>query len=220
MQLEGGGRWWNRGPRIRNGACHFFAEKFRYVLMNEITPWAELRRQVEDAVPSTGDERQRDARIDLLRSLCLVVYALFARLDLKSLRVGYTAGKGRRNFVGIPLRILAEWTGLGESTVSHTLTILRRAGLVFGPGDDGVNVIKQPCEEIAPGVWKFKPAIRRVDIRLFLGLGADVAAMLRAVRTRPPLPSPADGPAVSPGSTRTMVGTLAHALALERPPDG
>lgn len=206
-----------RRPRIRNGFLHFVAAKFRRE-MQRATPFAELRRLVDDHVPSTGGERIRGVRSDLVESICLVVYCLLARLDLKSLRVGFHAGRRREHdFVGLSRQTLASWTGLSEETVSRVLTLLRRAGLVHGPGRDGVNVIRQPVDR-TDGGWEWHPAVRRVDPLFFLGLG--FGPWLHEVRTGKPAPSPADRAAVSPKSTRALVGALANTRALERPPDG
>lgn len=206
-------------PRIRNGFLHFVAAKFRFAMWHG-TPFAELRRLIDEQVPSTGTPRVRALRSDLIESISLVVYCLLSRLDLRSLRVGFHAGHRRKHdFVGLSRQTLASWTGLSEETVSRVMTLLRRAGLVHGPGRDGVNIIAQPCDLVG-GAYVRHPAIRRFDPLFFQGLG--VGTWLHRIRTgadQAP-PSPADRAAVGPKSTRALVGGLAHTLALERPPDG
>ena len=135
-----------------------------------VAPWWGLRAAIDDAVPSTGTTRQRERRSDLTTSIVLVLCALLTRTDLKSLRVGHRGPRrGKHDFEGLSRFTIACWIGRSEETVSQVLTLLRRAGLVHGPGRDNVNVIPQPVDEKG---WK--PAIRRLDLKLFVGLGMGV----------------------------------------------
>jgi len=206
---------------------NFIAGAFAAALRRS-TPWLELRRLLDDQVPATatkerqGKERERGVRSDLLESIILVVCALLARMDIRSLRVGHhvkRTGPKKPDFVGLPMHRLIEWTGLSEETIWRVLRLLRHAGLVHGPGWDGVNIIAQPCEKQPDGTYDHHPAIRRFDELFFLGLGfGPWLQRERAERARPP--APFARPAVHPKSGQQLVEQLARLASLERPPDG
>ncbi len=206
-----------RRPRIRNSFLFRCALIFRGVMMQKTpAPWFELRRLLEDEVPATGGARQRGVRSDLLESIALVVTCLLSRMDIRSLRVGHHAGDGRRHdFVGLTRETIASWCGLSEETVSRALALLRRAGLVHGPGKEGPNVIPQPVDKLPGGGYDWHPAIRRFDTLFFLGLGQGIAEWLHRLRTPPKKPVAG----VARGWC-AVVGGLVNTHALERPPDG
>jgi hypothetical protein len=180
------------------------------------------------------EHEDRGTRRDLLEGICLVMEAILSRADLASGRVGwkrrFRTRSGRvLDFVGLPRETVASWTTLAESTVSRAFTILRRAGLVHGPGHDGVNVIPQPVEECevtakTPRGRRGLPCIRRVHESFWLALNFHAwrALVLHPTRDRPKAPPPELAAALASkniAATGKLVGALAHTLALERPPD-
>lgn len=214
---------WNR-PRIRNGFLHYVAVVVSGILAHH-TPWFELRYLLDDHVPATGEERERGVREDFLKNIALVISALLARMDLKSLRVGHHAGRHRKHdFVGLTVETIAGWTRLSESTVSRVLTLLRESGLVHGPGRDGVHHINQPCDRLADGSYEWHPAIRQFSELFFIGLGKDIVRQLHELRTRSPDPAPDRGvsqaQAVGRKADQARVAREARLAALARPPDG
>lgn len=176
------------------------------------------RLQARTLPPSLAaiiDDEKRANRSDGLESIWSVVWCLLAFTSLKSFRVGYRQPRGQtHDLVGLSVQQIAAWCGLATSTVSHVLSILRRAGYVYGPSKDGVNHINQPWERLAGGELAPLPAVRRFAFVFFaeLGLGTLIAEK-RAGRKAPPAP-----PTVAPSSARRLIDGLADAHALERPP--
>jgi DNA-binding transcriptional ArsR family regulator len=177
---------WRR-PQIRFGFLHRFALAFGHALRAGPAPWWGLRLLIDDRVPSAGGaERTRDRRRDFTQSIILVVSALLSRCDVYSLRVGHQAGRRRRHdFVGLSRFTISTWTGLSIDTVSRVLSVLRESGLIHGPTRDpqAWNRIAQPFDVDAAGVREWHPAIRRLDLRLFVVLG--FGPELHRLRTRP-----------------------------------
>ena len=168
-----------------------------------------------------GGASGRATRSELLENLCLLVECLLARMRIKCGRVGHrrkALRRGKKNdFVGLPIFVIMQWTGLSMSTVSHLLTLLRRAGFLHGPSrNDKVNHINQPCEQQIDGSYEWLTAVRRFDFLFFVGLG--VGPWLFALRT-PKKPEPA-GDQVSSSKARGLVAALAAGRALDGPPDG
>jgi hypothetical protein len=206
-------------------------------------PWWGLRLLLNDQVPATGGERIRDVRADLIDSIVMVMVCLLARVDLKSLRVGHHAGRRRKHdFVGLSVETIATWCGLSVSTVSHVLTLLRRAGLIHGPAreENAANRIGQPWDlhrriggvcscgdaacRVPDGITEWHPAIRRVDVAFFavLGLGPE----LHRLRTKLEQPEPEQEAIARGRAVRAAVELEGeHAARLRRlypdgPPDG
>jgi DNA-binding transcriptional ArsR family regulator len=160
----------------------------------------------------------RANRSDGLDSIFRVVACLLAYTSLKSFRVGHRqrAKKwGRFDLVGVSLETIVRATGLDDSTVSHVLSILRRAGYVHGPGRDGVNVIKQPWETLAGGELAPLPAVRRFAFVFFAELGPGVAVLVAKKRAGEPAPAPAA--TVHPESASKLVAGLAVAKSTGPP---
>jgi hypothetical protein len=170
----------------------------------------------------------RGTRRDLLEGICLVMEATLSRADVASGRVGwkrrFRTRSGRvLDFVGLPRDQVAKWTTLAESTVSRAYTLLRRAGLVHGPGHDGINVIPQPVEETADG-WRGLPCIRRVHESFWIALNMHRwrGQVLNPTKGRPKPPPAELASALASkniAATGHLVSSLANTLALERPPD-
>lgn len=172
---------WNR-DRIRNGFLHYVALVVGGVLRQR-TPWFELRYLLDDHVPATGAKRERGVRSDLIEHIILVVAALLAAMDIKSLRVGrYVGDRRKHGFIGLTVETIAKWTQLDEGTVSRILNLLRRAGLVKGPGRDGIHVIDQPHDRRADGSYEHHPAIRQFTDLFWAGLGPGVREQLHRLR--------------------------------------
>jgi hypothetical protein len=217
-------RGWRRPP-IRFGFLHRVASSFGAAMRSgKPAPHWGIRMSCDDRVPSTGRDRQRRRRWDLTESIVLVMWALLARVDLRSLRVGHHAGRRRKHdFVGLSRFTIACWTGLSEETVTRVLAILRHAGLVHGPGWDNINVIRQPYDVDARGVREWHPAIRRLDLRFFVVLG--FGPELHELRTRKRPATSADVERANAGrEVRAAVETRAlDAIARlfpNGPPDG
>jgi DNA-binding transcriptional ArsR family regulator len=171
-----------------------------------------------------GEARTRATRSQLLESICLIVECLLSRSRIKCGRVGHrrkTLRRGRKNdFVGLPIFVVMQWTGLSMSTVSHVLTLLRRSGLVHGPSrGDKVNHISQPCERQADGTFEWLTAVRRVNFLFFAGLGCGLGTWLGKLREGPPKPATATAPSVDSVSARKIVAALAASHAIADPPD-
>ena len=170
-----------------------------------------------------GEARTRATRSQLLESLCLIVESNLARTRIKCGRIGHrrkTLRRGKKNdFIGLPIFLQMQWSDLSMSTVSHMLTLLRRAGLIHGPSrGDKVNHINQPCERQADGSFEWLTAVRRFSFTFFAGLG--LGAWLAQLRGGTPKPAAAGAPSVDSSSARKLVAALAAEHALERPPDG
>ena len=205
-----------------------FSGVLRAASRGKPVPWFTLRLLLNDQVPATGADRLRDVRADLIDSIVMVMVCLLSRLDLKSLRVGHQAGRRREHdFVGLSRETIAGWCGLHPSTVSRVLTLLRRAGLVYGPAreEGAVNVIGQPWDKRDDGTTEWHPAIRQVNVALFavLGLGPE----LHEIRTRKPAPPPGQELVAAGRAKRASVDQLerANAARLAKlfpngPPDG
>ena len=175
-------------PPVAHNFLHRVSLAVRGRLTQGSAPWWELRRRLDDHVPSTGEPRQRARRSDLTDTISMVLTCLLARMDLKSLRVGHPAGKGKRHdFVGLSRQTIAGWCGSDEATVSRALTLLREAGLVAGPARDpkAPNRIAQPYDGEDD---KWLPAVRRFDLLFFVGLG--FGAELHRLRTAAPPKAP------------------------------
>ena len=169
-----------------------------------------------------GEGRTRATRSQLLENLCLIVEGNLARTRIKCGRIGHrrkTLRRGKKNdFVGLPVFLQMQWSDLSMSTVSHLLTLLRRAGLVHGPSrGDKVNHISQPCERQPDGSFEWLTAVRRFSFTFFQGLG--LGTWLAQLRGGPAKPAPAAAPSVDSSSARKLVAALASEHALERPPD-
>jgi hypothetical protein len=211
-----------RRPRIRHALLFEAARKFRRLVTSlQLSAFPELSRLIE--------HEDRATRSDLLEGLALVVEAECSRADVKSLRVGWrrrVRSNGRVfDFVGLPRVTVGNWTGLAESTVSRAFTILRRAGLIHGPGHDGVNVIPQPVEACpitaaTPRGRRGLPAVRRFDELFFVALG--MGAWLQHCRTTktPPKTPPAVAHTIASRNI-VRVGRVVDELAraLGPPPD-
>ena len=216
-------------PRIRHALLFEAARKFRSLVTDDhrwpdfVARFPELAKLIE--------HESRATRSDLREGLALLVEALASRADVKSLRVGWRRrfrANGRvYDFVGLRRELLAKWTGLAESTVSRACTLLRRSGLVHGPGWDGVNVIPQPwerCEvtEATPRGRRGFPCIRRFHESFFVALG--MGAWLHDLRADKPKVKPEVPPDVAAALASKniaafggVVDELARALA--PPPD-
>jgi hypothetical protein len=172
-------------------------------------------RTLPPSLAAIIEDENRANRSDGLESIWAVVACLLAFTSLKSFRVGYRQRRGAtHDLVGLGVGQISKWCDLSTSTVSHVLTILRRAGYVFGPSKDGVNHISQPWETLAGGELAPLPAIRRFRFVFFaeLGLGALIA------KKRAPAPAPEAAPTVHPDSARTLIGDLARSKG-PAPPD-
>ena len=205
-----------RRPPIAHGFLHRCAALVAGRLRSSApSPWWGLRLLLDDHVPSTGTERQRSRRADLVESIVVVVTCLLARMDLKSLRVGFPAGRGKKHdFVGLSRFTIAGWCGLDESTVSRVLSLLRRASLVHGPARDAMdpNRIAQPYDGDDE---KWLPAVRRIDELFFAGLG--VGRELHLLRTAEPQRPRSAEQAQAARSARGVVDGIISRLG--RPPD-
>jgi DNA-binding transcriptional ArsR family regulator len=199
----------------------------RQISRGRPAPWWTLRLLLNDHVPATGAERQRDVRADLIDSLVMVMVCLLSRLDLRSLRVGHHAGRRRKHdFVGLGRRTIASWCDLSEETVSRVLSLLREAGLVHGParGENAKHTIGQPWERGPDGATRWHPAIRRIDASLFavLGLGPE----LHRLRAKPAGVDPQQDATARGRALRDSLELGGDAQARlrrlfpERPPDG
>jgi hypothetical protein len=170
-----------------------------------------------------GEARTRATRSQLLENVCLVVECLLARTRIKCGRVGHrrkTLRRGKKNdFVGLPIFLIMQWTGLSMSTVSHVLTLLRRAAMVHGPSrGDKVNHIAQPCERQPDGSFEWLTAVRRFNFLFFAGLPG-FGSWLGKLRDGAPKPAAAAVPSVDSVSARNLIAGLAASHALEDPPD-
>jgi hypothetical protein len=221
-------------PPIKNGFLHYAAEKFIWIFYGcrgldpehpeqKVPTFAGLWKLVDHVHFDDDEERKTATRSDFLASICLVVYCILSRLQLRSLRVGFDHQtrdrRGRKHdMVGLSRSAIAEWCQISERTVSLVFTLLRRAGLVSGPSrTDKANHIAQPCEEQDDGTTDWLPAVRRVSFALFAELGLGVwLADLR----KPPAQPEAPAPTVSSASARKVVAELADLHALDGPPDG
>jgi len=192
---------------LRNGVLRFTADRLLERLQD---------RQLPPALAAIVRKPKRDRanRCDGLESIWAVVACLLAFMSIKSLRVGYRQPRGRtHDLVGLSVRQIGQWCGLDESTVSHVLTILRRAGYVHGPSRDGVNHISQPWETLASGQLAPLPAVRRFAFAFFADLGVgDLLAKVRAGA-----PAPAAAATVHPESASKLVAGLAAAKGLDPP---
>lgn len=171
-------------PPVAHNFLHRVALAATARLRKGPAPWWELRRLVDDHVPSTGGDRKRERRSDLTDSITMVLTCLLARMDLKSLRIGHPAGRHKRHdFVWLSRQTIAGWCGSDESTISRALTLLRKAGLVAGPARDpnAPNRIAQPYDGEDD---KWLPAVRRFDVLFFVGLG--FGQELHRIRTSKP----------------------------------
>lgn len=212
--------------------ARYAAHKFRRLLAaGDLRQFPELAGLIE--------HEDRATRSDLLEGLGVTMECALSRFDRRSLRVGWRnkrlADGKRHDFTGLPRRTFANWSDCSESTSSRYLQILRRAGLLDGPGRDGVNVIRQPREECTRAGCDHRrhpkriialPAIRRVTELFFVALELDGWL---ADQRRQAVAADAGG-APSPAVQRTdagrkaaaadrLVAALAARAALERPPD-
>lgn len=164
------------------------------------------------------------ARSELAEAIVLVVKALLLEWDQVTSRVGWARGDGR--LVGVPLEVLARWTGLNFGRVVRAVGVLRHAGLLQGG---------QPVEH-KNGRWIGYAAVRRISWRLFYLLGytendmRQIAenAQKRRQQAAAPAPPPDKGP---PESEPTAAGDVLARLegyrarqlarlAPGEPPDG
>jgi hypothetical protein len=224
-------------PAIKNGFCHYAAEKFVWILYGlrgyedpkQTAPTFAALWKLIDAVHFADDEtRERATRSDFLQSICLVVYCILSRFQIRSGRVGFDHQKrdnlGRKHdMVGLSRSAIAEWCQISERTVSLVFTLLRRAGLVHGPSrTDKANHIAQPCEQ-DDDTTEWLPAVRKMQFVFFAELG--LGPWLAGLRKPPAKP---DAPAtVQVKTTRrgkwigsNFVAELADVHALDGPPDG
>lgn len=157
----------------------------------------------------------RANRCDGLESIWMVVFCLLAHTSIKSFRVGFRKrrDKWKRDLVGVTIEMICKYTGLDDRTISGVLTLLRTAGYVDGPSQDGVNHINQPCDTV-DGSYKHLPAIRRFTFAFFAELG-DVGNLIALKRSEKPAPTAA--PAIA-ATVAAVVGVLANTHAL-KPPD-
>ena len=205
---------------LKNGALALVATRF----LDRLRGAKKQLPPSLKAIIDTDKDANRELRSDGLESIWMVVYCLLAFMSFKSLRVGHRQradrpklGKRRFDLVGVSIAQLCAYTGLDDSTVSHVLTILRRAGYIHGPSKDRVNHISQPWEQLESGASAPLPAIRRFEFVFFaeLGMGPLIA------RKRRGEPAPAPAPAtVHPDSARDLINALATHHALDGPPDG
>ncbi len=219
-----------RRPPIRHAFLLRAATVFRAI--------AHDPRRMARSFPSVWSlvrHETRATRADLLEGLALVVWCALSRMDLRSLRVGWRVRRriveGRvYDFAGLPRATIGRWADLSESTVSRAFGIMRKAGLVDGPGHDGWHVIPQPCERVPvderhPRGFRGLPAVRRFREEFFAGLGEGPAlAFVRSSVSSSPAPAPGAAAALAASSAQVqaarLIATLANAHALERPPDG
>jgi len=173
-------------------------------------------RRLPPSLAAIIEDEKRANRSDGLESIWMVVFCLLAFTSIKSFRVGYRKRRDRwkRDLVGVTVEKIATFCGLDDRTVSGVLTILRRAGYVDGPSDDGVNHINQPWETV-DGAYKPLPAIRRFTFAFFAELG-DVGSLIALKRAGTTKPTPTA--TVSHASVADVVAELANTHALE-PPD-
>jgi hypothetical protein len=224
-----------RRRRISHPLLFEFARKFRRLVTDDHC-WPDFKALFPELAKLIEHEK-RATRSDLREGLALVVEACAARTDLKSLRVGwrrkFRSKRGKVfDFVGLQRVTFSSWTGLAESTVSRAFTLLRRAGLIYGPGlsqrrgGDGVNVIAQPWEpcdvtDDAPRGVRGFPAIRRIHESFFVALSMghwlDNCRKARAPQPRTPATVEAANASRNVVQVGKLVAELARALA--PPPD-
>lgn len=174
-------------------------------------------RRLPPSLAAIIEDEKRANRSDGLESIWMVVFCLLAYTSIKSFRVGFRKRRDRwrHDLVGVTVAMIAKHCGLDDRTVSGVLTILRRAGYVDGPSDDGVNHINQPWEMV-DGQYKPLPAIRRFTFTFFAELG-DVGTLIALKRAEKPAPT-APAATVSHASAAAVVAELANTHALD-PPD-
>lgn len=210
-----------RRQRIKHGLLFKAAVRF-YDWITCDGLWPTFRARFPELAALIEHEK-RATRSDLRESIALVAWSCFARMDVKSLRVGrrqrYSSTDGRTfDFMGLPRETIARWTQLAESTVSRALTILRRGDIIAGPGHDGYNVIPQPVEACpvtpkTPAGVRGLPAIRRFFEHVFERLG--LADTLNLCRRPPATPAPDERREVDARNVvevRRLVEALARAL--------
>jgi hypothetical protein len=187
---------------LRNGRLNYAANVFLEKLQARTPP---------PSLASFIEKKNRANRSDGLESIWAVVYCLLAFTSLKSYRIGYRQPRDRwrHDLVGVTVAKIAQWCGLDKSTVSHILTLLRRCGYLFGPSEDGVNHINQPCEKNESGGFKHLPAIRRFTFVFFAELGPEVMSLLLAK----PAPTAATA-TVHPSSAVDLINALKDAKGL------
>jgi hypothetical protein len=130
------------------------------------------------------------ARSEAAEAIMLVVKALLLEWDQVTSRVGWRrSGDGYDGYLaGVPVKVIARWSGLNVSRVARALSVLMQAGLLQG---------SQPCEQLADGRWIGYPKVRRISWRLFYLLGFDenelrqVADAAQARRRAASSPAPA-----------------------------
>jgi DNA-binding transcriptional ArsR family regulator len=188
---------WPKSP-LRLGVFRFSATRLLERLQD---------RELPPSLAAIIERPDKANRSDGLDSIWRVVACLLAFTSLKSFRVGFRQRRGHGfDLVGLAVASIAAYTDLDESTVSHVLTLLRKAGYVHGPGRDGVNVIKQPWETLAGGELAPLPAVRRFSFVFFaeLGLGS-LIALKRAGTPAPATPAAT----VHPSSAAKLIAALA-----------
>jgi len=223
--------WRPRKPRLHNPRCvrEPKAPLKNGALAHVATVFLDRLRGPKKQLPPSlkaiidkDKSENRELRCDGLESIWMVVYCLLAFMSFKSLRVGHRqradrprTGNRRFDLVGVSVEQIAGWCGLDKDTVSHVLTILRRAGYLHGPSKDKVNHINQPWETLASGQLAPLPAIRRFEFVFFAELDCGTLIALK----RKGQPAPAAPATVNPESTRQLVKQLAEHHALDGPPD-
>ncbi len=171
----------------------------------------ELIRRVADyyADPSkiptlnaanASDRQQRSER----REACVaLLQAILHYTDLVTLRVGLPGDEGEA-FTALPLRLIASRAGLTMRRAWRAVRALRLAGLL------GVHV---RSEEVAPGSWRARAAIRTVPAALFsvFGLGEELKRERKKAskRRREAVDAPPPPPHAERGAGRQALGAAA-----------
>jgi DNA-binding transcriptional ArsR family regulator len=213
--------WTPPKPRLHNRSC---VRKPKAPLRNGALRYTAnvLLERLQDRAPPPSlaaiiEDEHRANRSDGLESIWAVVVCLLAFTNLKSFRVGFRQRRGTgHDLVGLSVVQISRWCGLSLSTVSHVLTILRRAGYVHGPSKDKVNHINQPWERLQSGALAPLPAIRRFQFAFFAELG--VGTLIARKRLGEPAPKAVTA-TVHPDSARNLIRALGDQHALDGPPD-
>jgi hypothetical protein len=151
------------------------------------------------------------ARSELREAIVLVIKALLLNWDQVTSRVLWGPDGGGQRF-GVPLEVIASWTGLNIGRVVRAVAALRHAGLLQGG---------QPCELRPDGRWIGYAAVRRISWRLFYLMGIDrneleqaaAAAQQRRAAAATPAPARRERREGDPTSPEEILAGLANERA-------